>query len=78
MRMSGCVAVVFGASRDDGIGFAYVEALLERDAKVVFCDILTEIGKQTEKKLNERFVGERACFVHCDVTQTESVTGELD
>ena len=78
MRISGCVAVVFGASREVGIGFAYVEALLERDAKVVFCDILTEIGKQTEKKLQNRFAGERACFVHCDVTQTESVTGGLD
>ena len=75
--LTGQVAVVTGAAR--GIGAAYVRILHDAGAQVVITDVLDDEGSALADEL-----GERARFVHLDVTDEDAwervvgqVVGEL-
>ncbi|MFS0702161.1 glucose 1-dehydrogenase [Cellulomonas sp. 179-A 4D5 NHS] len=63
-ELDGRVALVSGGAR--GLGAAYVRALHERGASVVVGDLLDDEGAALAHEL-----GERARFVHLDVTSEE-------
>ncbi len=63
-RLSGKVALVSGGAR--GLGEAQVRSLVAEGAGVVFGDLLDDEGKALQEEL-----GERATYVHLDVTQQE-------
>jgi len=63
-ELDGRVALVSGGAR--GLGAAYVRALHERGASVVVGDLLDDEGAALADEL-----GERARFVHLDVTSEE-------
>jgi 3alpha(or 20beta)-hydroxysteroid dehydrogenase len=63
-ELDGRVALVSGGAR--GLGAAYVRALHERGASVVIGDLLDDAGAALADEL-----GERARFVHLDVTSEE-------
>ncbi len=63
-ELDGRVALVSGGAR--GLGAAYVRALHERGASVVIGDLLDDEGAALADEL-----GERARFVHLDVTSEE-------
>ncbi|GIG40939.1 SDR family oxidoreductase [Cellulomonas phragmiteti] len=64
-RLDGRVALVSGGAR--GLGAAYVRALHGCGASVVIADLLDDEGAALADEL-----GERALFVHLDVTSEES------
>jgi NAD(P)-dependent dehydrogenase (short-subunit alcohol dehydrogenase family) len=65
MRLSGKVAIVTGAA--SGIGLGIAQLFIKEGAKVVFSDI-NESGKASADT-----AGASALFIHCDVSNTESV-----
>ncbi len=75
---SGKVAVITGAARKRGIGFAIARRLATEGVSVVISDI-----QSMESQLNEsvsllRDQGARVLPVFCDVTSEEDVTGLID
>ncbi len=63
-RLTGKVALVSGGAR--GMGASHVRTMVAEGAKVVFGDILDDEGEVVAKEL-----GDRARYVHLDVTQPE-------
>ena len=65
MRLEGKVALISGGARGQGA----VEAKLfaREGAKVVFADVLDDLGKQVEAEIHE--AGGEAVYVHLDVTR---------
>ena len=70
-RLDGRVALVSGGAR--GLGAAYVRALHGCGASVVIGDLLDEEGAALADEL-----GERALFVHLDVTSESSWTAAVE
>ncbi|KAI9034295.1 short-chain dehydrogenase/reductase SDR [Hyaloraphidium curvatum] len=66
-RLGGKVALVSGGAR--GMGAAHVRKLAQHGAKVVFGDILTELGSKHEAELRAQGLDVR--FVKLDVTRAE-------
>ncbi|XP_032874219.1 15-hydroxyprostaglandin dehydrogenase [NAD(+)]-like [Amblyraja radiata] len=86
MILKNSVGLVTGASR--GLGKAFAEALLKKEAKVVICDINHEEGAITKAEFDEKYGPSQTTFVTCDVTspsqlkdlfsQTVQKYGKLD
>jgi NAD(P)-dependent dehydrogenase (short-subunit alcohol dehydrogenase family) len=68
-RLSEKVAIVTGAGQ--GIGRGIALAFAEEGAKVVVAELEPERGQRTAAELAAR--GTDATFVHCDVSQRESI-----
>ena len=64
-RLDGKVALISGGARGQGAEEARLMA--EEGAKVVFGDILDDLGKQVEAEITE--AGRDATYVHLDVTR---------
>ena len=64
MRLEGKVALISGGAR--GQGAAEAKLFAGEGAKVVFGDILDDLGKQVEAEIHE--VGGEAFYIHLDVT----------
>ena len=64
MRLEGKVALISGGAR--GQGAAEARLFAAEGAKVVFGDILDELGAQVEAEIRE--LGSEATYVHLDVT----------
>jgi 3alpha(or 20beta)-hydroxysteroid dehydrogenase len=64
-RVAGKVALISGGAR--GMGASHARALVAEGASVVIGDILDEPGRELAAEL-----GERAAYVHLDVTQEDS------
>ena len=64
MRLEGKVALISGGAR--GQGAAEAKLFAGEGAKVVFGDILDDLGKQVEAEIHE--VGSEALYIHLDVT----------
>lgn len=71
MEFENKVALVLGAAR--GIGKAYCQSLLERGAKVTFCDRLQIEGQRTEEEFQERYGADRVTFRRCDCSSFEEL-----
>ena len=67
MRLEGKVALISGGAR--GQGAAEARLFAAEGAKVVFGDILDELGAQVEAEIRE--LGSEATYVHLDVTREE-------
>jgi len=65
-RLAGKTALITGSAR--GIGKSFAQAYVQEGARVCIADINLEAAEQTAKE-----IGERAVFVHMDVTQQESI-----
>lgn len=65
MSVAGSVAIVTGAAR--GLGESYARALHAAGARVVIADVLKDEGVSLAEEL-----GERARFVHLDVTDEDA------
>ncbi|XP_072371877.1 15-hydroxyprostaglandin dehydrogenase [NAD(+)]-like [Scyliorhinus torazame] len=66
MILKNCVGLITGASQ--GLGKAFAEALLKKEAKVVICDINHAQGADTKAELDQRYGPGRTTFMACDVT----------
>ncbi|XP_060081872.1 15-hydroxyprostaglandin dehydrogenase [NAD(+)]-like [Ylistrum balloti] len=71
MQIEGKVALVTGGAQ--GLGYAFVQALLDKGAKVCFCDINTSQGEATLGELCEKYDKEKIMFRRCDVTSQEDM-----
>uniref|UniRef100_A0A8C0G3E0 15-hydroxyprostaglandin dehydrogenase [NAD(+)] n=1 Tax=Chelonoidis abingdonii TaxID=106734 RepID=A0A8C0G3E0_CHEAB len=74
MHVNGKVALVTGAAQ--GIGRAFVQALLEEGAKVALVDRNLEAGEESKAALDEQFEAQRTLFIQCDVTDQEQLQGK--
>ncbi|XP_075277855.1 15-hydroxyprostaglandin dehydrogenase [NAD(+)] isoform X2 [Opisthocomus hoazin] len=73
MHVNGKVALVTGGAQ--GIGRAFVQALLGKGAKVALLDRNSEAGQESKAALDEQFEAQRTVFVQCDVTDPEQLAG---
>ncbi|XP_071663795.1 15-hydroxyprostaglandin dehydrogenase [NAD(+)] isoform X3 [Patagioenas fasciata] len=73
MHVNGKVALVTGGAQ--GIGRAFVQALLGKGAKVALLDRNSEAGQESKAALDEQFEGQRTVFIQCDVTDQEQLRG---
>ena len=64
MRLEGKVALISGGAR--GQGAAEAKLFAGEGAKVVFGDVLDDLGRQVEAEIHE--VGGEALYIHLDVT----------
>jgi len=74
MLLTDKVAVVSGGA--SGIGLGTAELLSEMGAKVILLDIQTEKGEKEAQRLRD--AGNKAWFMHCDVTSGESCRNVAD
>jgi 3alpha(or 20beta)-hydroxysteroid dehydrogenase len=70
-KVSGKVAIVTGAAR--GLGAAFVRRLVGEGASVLLTDVLDEVGEALANDL-----GDRARFVHQDVSRAGDWTNAVD
>ncbi|XP_071411276.1 15-hydroxyprostaglandin dehydrogenase [NAD(+)] isoform X2 [Pithys albifrons albifrons] len=73
MHVNGKVALVTGGAQ--GIGQAFVQALLGKGAKVALLDRNSEAGQESKAALDEQFEAQRTVFIQCDVTDQEQLKG---
>ncbi|XP_032917177.1 15-hydroxyprostaglandin dehydrogenase [NAD(+)] isoform X3 [Catharus ustulatus] len=73
MHVNGKVALVTGGAQ--GIGRAFVQALLGKGAKVALLDRNSEAGQESKAALDEQFEAQRTLFIQCDVTEQEQLRG---
>ncbi|XP_041042980.1 15-hydroxyprostaglandin dehydrogenase [NAD(+)]-like [Carcharodon carcharias] len=66
MILKNCVGLITGASQ--GLGKAFAEALLKKEAKVVICDINHAQGVATKAEFDQGYGPDRTAFIPCDVT----------
>lgn len=67
MKIEGKVALITGGAR--GIGRAYCEALLEKEAKgVAIADVKDDVGEETASQLCSKFGAGKTIFIKTDVT----------
>ncbi|XP_067838606.1 15-hydroxyprostaglandin dehydrogenase [NAD(+)]-like [Heptranchias perlo] len=66
MILKNRVGLITGASQ--GLGKAFAEALLKKEAKVVICDINRAQGRVTKEEFDQRYGPGRTAFIACDVT----------
>ncbi|XP_069113958.1 15-hydroxyprostaglandin dehydrogenase [NAD(+)]-like [Argopecten irradians] len=71
MQIQGKVALVTGGAQ--GLGYAFVQALLDKEAKVSFCDINANQGEATLKQLADKYGPDNVMFQRCDVTSQEEM-----
>lgn len=71
MHLQDRVALVTGAAQ--GIGKAFVQALLEKGCKVALLDQNVEVGKATKDVLDKQFDTKRTIFIPCDVTNEKQL-----
>ena len=65
--MEGRVAVITGAGRDTGIGYATARLFIEHGGRAVLCDLPSESPKNTAATLGDSAIG-----AECDVTDAGS------
>jgi NAD(P)-dependent dehydrogenase (short-subunit alcohol dehydrogenase family) len=75
MKLEGVVAVVLGGAR--GIGKAYCVSLLDRKAKVVCSDLLEDVGRETEKELQQKYGAENVVFRKCNAASDQEIRDTL-
>uniref|UniRef100_C3ZBC3 15-hydroxyprostaglandin dehydrogenase [NAD(+)] n=1 Tax=Branchiostoma floridae TaxID=7739 RepID=C3ZBC3_BRAFL len=73
MQLTGKIALVTGAARGMGKGFA--EAILERGAKVALLDTNESIGQETAAAFALKYGADMCTFVLCDVTDKGQLEG---
>ncbi|XP_069797105.1 15-hydroxyprostaglandin dehydrogenase [NAD(+)]-like [Narcine bancroftii] len=66
MNLKNSVGLVTGASQ--GLGKAFAEALLKKEAKVVLCDINHTQGAITKAEFDQKYGPGQSTFITCDVT----------
>ncbi|XP_078417677.1 15-hydroxyprostaglandin dehydrogenase [NAD(+)]-like [Cetorhinus maximus] len=66
MTLKNCVGLITGASQ--GLGKAFAEALLKKEAKVVMCDINHGQGAATKAEFDQGYGPDKTAFIPCDVT----------
>ncbi|OWU83050.1 short-chain dehydrogenase [Oceanicola sp. 22II-s10i] len=71
--LSGRVAIITGAGRDSGIGFATAQLFIAHGARVVICDLAAEAPEATAARL-----GEAARAAVCDVTDAASCRAAVE
>ncbi|KAK7474106.1 hypothetical protein BaRGS_00034635 [Batillaria attramentaria] len=71
MDLSGKSVFLTGGAQ--GIGRAMMQALLEKGAKVMFCDIQQDRGKATEAELQKQYRSDDVIFRQCDVTDSKQL-----
>nr|XP_025960953.1 15-hydroxyprostaglandin dehydrogenase [NAD(+)] isoform X4 [Dromaius novaehollandiae] len=76
MHVNGKVALVTGAAQ--GIGRAFVQALLDKGAKVALLDRNPEAGRESKAALDGQFEAQRTVFIQCDVTDQEQLKGAFE
>ncbi|XP_039204769.1 15-hydroxyprostaglandin dehydrogenase [NAD(+)] isoform X1 [Crotalus tigris] len=69
MHLKGKVALVTGAAQ--GIGKAFVEALLEKGCKVALVDLNADAGKASKGDFDKQYDPQRTIFIPCDVSNEE-------
>ncbi len=74
-RLDGKKALVTGAGRGLGRGFAY--ALAEAGADVAVIDIIQENAEKTAAAIAET-TGRQTIAIHCDITKAEEVRAAVD
>lgn len=74
MRLEGKVAIISGGAR--GMGATEARMFASEGAKVVFGDVLDDLGKQVEAEINES--GGEAVYVPLDVTDESSWQSAVD
>ena len=74
MRLEGKVAIISGGAR--GMGATEARIFAAEGAKVVFGDLLDDLGKQVEAEINES--GGEAFYVSLDVTDQSSWQNAVD
>ena len=67
MRLEGKVAFISGGAR--GIGAATARLFAREGARVAFCDVLDDLGRQVEAEINE--TDGQALYIHADVASEE-------
>ena len=65
--MEGRVAVITGAGRDTGIGYATAKLFIEHGGRAVLCDLAAEAPRDRAASLGENAIG-----AECDVTDAGS------
>lgn len=65
------VVLITGGAQ--GLGLAFSEILLEQDAKVSFCDINDEAGKETLQNLQNKYGESKVMFQKCNVTSQDEM-----
>jgi 3alpha(or 20beta)-hydroxysteroid dehydrogenase len=70
-RLDGRVVLITGAARGQGLGIA--ARFIDEGAAVALADVNDEAGAAAEKKL-----GDRALFIHLDVTQEHDWTSAVE
>ncbi|XP_076451652.1 15-hydroxyprostaglandin dehydrogenase [NAD(+)]-like [Babylonia areolata] len=76
MDLSGRGVFLTGGAQ--GIGRCVTAALLEKGAKVLFCDINAEVGKATEEELQKQHGADNVAFVQCDVTDADQLKAAFE
>lgn len=71
--LTGRVAIITGAGRDSGIGYATARLFIEHGARVVLCDLAAEGPEATAATL-----GANAAGTVCDVTDIESCRAAVE
>lgn len=76
LELKGKGVFLTGGAR--GIGRGMVEALLAKGAKVLFCDLITDVGKATEAELQQKYGADNVIFQQCDVTDADQLKAAFD
>ncbi|XP_055488279.1 15-hydroxyprostaglandin dehydrogenase [NAD(+)]-like [Leucoraja erinacea] len=71
MALCGKVALVTGAAQ--GIGRAFIEALLQQGCKVVLLDLNRSVGEAFKEELDREFDCANSLFIACDVGSEEQL-----
>nr|KAG5687517.1 hypothetical protein BaRGS_027302 [Batillaria attramentaria] len=76
MELAGKGVFLTGGAR--GFGRGMVEALLEKGAKVMFCDVKAELGLATESELRKRHGVDNVIFRQCDVSDASQLKAAFE
>ncbi|KAK7478673.1 hypothetical protein BaRGS_00030058 [Batillaria attramentaria] len=71
MDLEGKGVFLTGGGR--GVGRAMVEALLDKGARVLFCDVSADNGRATVTELQAKY-GDKVVFKLCDVSDSKQLT----